>query len=568
MNSLHVKEQDVKSGPPPQIRETPRPLQEGEVLRPLRVCVINPRYEPSFWGYDFALPLQPGDKRCWMVSGTLPALAALAPAHCTVELVDENVEEIDFDNMDRFDVIGVTGMVVQAKRMHEILHRLRGAKGKVIVGGPYCSVAESQFKELCDTRFIGEAEETWPEYLIALGRGEEVADRYEQAAKSDMEKVPTPRYDLVKSKHYAMASLQFSRGCPFLCEFCDIITIFGRRPRMKTNAQMIAEFEAVRDAGFRLCFLVDDNFIGNKAKAKDLLRALVEWQKENGYPLKFVTEASINLADEPELMALMVEANIVQVFIGIESPRASSLSEIQKIQNVRGDSQMAKLQRIRDNGIVPFCGFIVGFDNDDEAIFDEQYNFIQEAGVALALVAMLTPIPTTPLYDRLKAEGRLDYSDSELIFHPKNMSRETLKRGYADLMQRLYTPEAFFERLIKGYARSESYRRIRKSHDGKIKRNSGTRRMKQIVGGTVQSVKLARVLSKAGLLGSLGRSYVDIYFKKNRALGRDAIAFGSFVGLCMEHWHFFNIANGPRRGAFGAVLEKNTILFEDQVRAA
>jgi radical SAM superfamily enzyme YgiQ (UPF0313 family) len=395
-----------------------------------------------------------------------------------------------------------------------------------------------------------------------------VADRYEQAAKSDMEKVPTPRYDLVKSKHYAMASLQFSRGCPFLCEFCDIITIFGRRPRMKTNAQMIAEFEAVRDAGFRLCFLVDDNFIGNKAKAKDLLRALVEWQKENGYPLKFVTEASINLADEPELMALMVEANIVQVFIGIESPRASSLSEIQKIQNVRGDSQMAKLQRIRDNGIVPFCGFIVGFDNDDEAIFDEQYNFIQEAGVALALVAMLTPIPTTPLYDRLKAEGRLDYSDSELIFHPKNMSRETLKRGYADLMQRLYTPEAFFERLIKGYARSESYRRIRKSHDGKIKRNSGTRRMKQIVGGTVQSVKLARVLSKAGLLGSLGRSYVDIYFKKNRALGRDAIAFGSFVGLCMEHWHFFNIANGPRRGAFGAVLEKNTILFEDQVRAA
>ena len=171
MNSLHVKEQDVKIASPPQIRETPRPLQEGEVLRPLRVCVINPRYEPSFWGYDFALPLQPGDKRCWMVSGTLPALAALAPAHCTVELVDENVEPIDFDNMDRFAVIGVTGMVVQAKRMHEILHRLRGARGKVIVGGPYCSVAETQFKELCDTRFIGEAEDTWPEYLIALGRG-------------------------------------------------------------------------------------------------------------------------------------------------------------------------------------------------------------------------------------------------------------------------------------------------------------------------------------------------------------------------------------------------------------
>ena len=267
-------------------------------------------------------------------------------------------------------------------------------------------------------------------------------------------------------------------------------------------------------------------------------------------------------------MRLMVEANFVQVFIGIESPRASSLSEIQKIQNVRGDSQLAKLQRIRDNGIVPFCGFIVGFDNDDEAIFDEQFNFIQEAGVALALVAMLTPIPTTPLYDRLKAEGRLDYSDSELIFHPKNMSRETLKRGYAELMQRLFTPEAFFERLIGGYARSESYRKIRKAHDAKIKRNSGARRAKMLVGGVVQGAKLARVLSKAGLLGSVGRSYVKLYFQKNRALGRDAIPFGSFVGLCMEHWHFFNIANGPRRGAFGAVLEKNTVLFDEQVRAA
>jgi radical SAM superfamily enzyme YgiQ (UPF0313 family) len=337
---------------------------------------------------------------------------------------------------------------------------------------------------------------------------------------------------------------------------------------MKTNAQMIAEFEAIRNAGFRLCFLVDDNFIGNKAKAKDLLRALIGWQKENGYPLKFVTEASINLADEPELMSLMVDANIVQVFIGIESPRASSLTEIQKIQNVRGDSQMAKLQRIRDNGIVPFCGFIVGFDNDDEAIFDEQYNFIQESGVALSLVAVLTPIPTTPLYDRLKAEGRLDYSDSEVIFHPKKMSREALKRGYADLMQRLYTPEAFFERLLGGYARSESYRKIRKAHDASIKRTSGMRRAKNFVGGVVQGAKLARVLSKAGLLGSVGRSYAKIFFQKNRALGRDAIPFGSFVGLCMEHWHFYNVANGPRRGAFGAVLEKNTVLFEDQVRAA
>jgi radical SAM superfamily enzyme YgiQ (UPF0313 family) len=568
MHSIHVEQQSVRAAPPPQLREAPRPLQEGEQLRPLRVCIINPRYEPSFAAYDYALPLQLGDKRCWMVSGTLPALAALAPPHCTVELLDENVEDIDFDNMDRFDVIGVTGMVVQAKRMHAILERLRGARGEVIVGGPYCSVAESQFKDLCDTRFIGEAEETWPEYLIALGRGEPVADRYEQAAKSDMEKVPTPRYDLVKSKHYVMASLQFSRGCPFLCEFCDIITIFGRRPRLKTNAQMLAEFDAVRDAGFNFCFLVDDNFIGNKVKAKELLRALIEWQKANGYPLKFVTEASINLADEPELMALMVEANIVQVFVGIESPRTSSLDEIRKVQNVRGDSQMDKLRRIRDNGLLLQCGFIVGFDNDDEAIFDEQYNFIQESGVGLALVAMLTPIPTTPLYDRLKAEGRLDYSDPELIFHPKKMSRETLKRGYVDLMQRLYTPDAFFGRVLAGYSQSESHRNIRKAHNAKIKQRSLMRQLRNFAAGVAQAGKLVRELIRRGLLSSVGRSYVDIWWGKNRALGANGLSFVSFVLLCMEHWHYFNVANGPRRGTFGAVVEKDTILFDEQVRAA
>ena len=452
-------------------------------------------------------------------------------------------------------------MIVQARRMREILQRLRGKKATIVVGGPYCTVAESQFAGLCDVLFIGEAEETWPEFLTALARGEPVLKRYEQKEKTNMETVPTPRYDLIKADYYIMASIQFSRGCPFLCEFCDIITIFGRRPRLKTNAQMIAEFEAVRAQGFRRCFLVDDNFIGNKAKAKELLREMIVWQKANGYPLKFVTEASINLADDPELMQLMVEANILQVFIGVESPRKTSLSEIHKVQNVRGDSQLDKLRRVRDAGIVVAAGFIVGFDSDDENIFDEQFDFITEAGIAVAPISPLAPIPSTPLYDRLKAEGRLDFTHPELAFHPKNMTREALMDGYMNLMKRLYAPEAFFDRLFRGHM-SPGFRKVRAEQDQRAKRSTRLSRLKNNVGYTIVAGKIAKALYRAGLLGSLGKAYLKIWFEKNRPLGRDAISFASFVDLCLAHWHFYNLAHGPRRGTFGAVLPEGTVLFD------
>ncbi len=232
--------------------------------RRLSICIINPRYEPSYWGFDFALPLTPGNKRYSNVTGALPALAALTPPHCDITLLDENVEPIDFRALERYDVIGVTGMIVQGARMREILLELAKLPATVVVGGPYVSVSEATFAGLCDVRFIGEAEETWPAFLTALAAGEPTAARYEQAERTDMTKVPPPRFDLVKADLYQLASLQFSRGCPFLCEFCDIITVFGRRPRVKTAAQMIVEFEAVHRAGFTSCFLSDDNFIGNK----------------------------------------------------------------------------------------------------------------------------------------------------------------------------------------------------------------------------------------------------------------------------------------------------------------
>ena len=214
--------------------------------RKLSICIINPKFEPSFWGHDFALPLLPGDKRCWTVTGALPALAGLVPDGHDVTLLDENVESLDLNLLRRFDVIGLTGMIVQGNRMREILEGLKEVPAVIAVGGPYVSVQPEAFEQLCDVRFLGEAEVTWPEFLTATAEGRATRAVYQQAERTDMTKVPPPRYDLLKAQHYMAAAVQFSRGCPFQCEFCDIITVFGRRPRLKTPGA------AVDGAGSRL----------------------------------------------------------------------------------------------------------------------------------------------------------------------------------------------------------------------------------------------------------------------------------------------------------------------------
>jgi radical SAM superfamily enzyme YgiQ (UPF0313 family) len=335
--------------------------------------------------------------------------------------------------------------------------------------------------------------------------------------------------------------------------------VFGRKPRVKTAAQMIVEFEAVRRAGFQSCFLADDNFIGNKRQAKALLAVLIDWQKGHGYPLQLYTEASINLADDAELITLMAEANFRQVFIGIESPRRESLAETRKVQNIRGDSLEAKIQRIRDGGIVVIAGFIVGFDHDDESIFDEQFDFIQRTGIAQAAVGLLTPIPTTPLYDRLQAEGRLDFADPDVIFRPKLMSRDALKRGYERLLRRLYEPEAYFERLFRGYRGSPAFRRRRAAMDAMVahRRTLGSR-VVRVIGAARQALMLAGALARSRLLPRLGGAYLKIWREENRPLGRDAIPFSLFVHLCVMHWHFYNIVRLQRKNGFGAITSQES----------
>ncbi len=412
------------------------------------IVLINPMFEVSYWGLEHALPFL--GKRANMPVACLPLLAALTPGEHTVTLIDENVEAIDYERCARADIVGVTGMSVQRFRMKEILAELKRRGAFTVLGGPYVTVQEEYFEGLADVSFIGEAEETWPQFLREWEQGLHQT-RYEQAEKSDMAKVPTPRLDLLKMRHYLFGSLQFSRGCPFQCEFCDIIITFGRRPRIKTSAQIIAELEAMRAQKMRIVFIVDDNLIGNKKAIKEVLRDVIAWQEENGYPLTFFTEASIDLADDDELMEMMVDANILAVFVGIESPNEASLRETKKFQNVRaGGTILEKVHRIQDAGMEVWCGMILGFDNDDATIFEAQRRFLTEARIGNAMIGMLSAIPKTPLHARLAQEGRLDLADeSEYGTNviPLRISREELRDGYLGVLNDLYTPEAYFGRL-------------------------------------------------------------------------------------------------------------------------
>jgi radical SAM superfamily enzyme YgiQ (UPF0313 family) len=412
------------------------------------IVFINPRFEVSYWGLEHALPIV--GKRANLPVAALPLLAALTPAEHTVTLIDENVEAIDFECVARADIVGVTGMSVQRFRMHEILTELKARGVFVAVGGPWISVQEDYFDGLADVIFVGEAEETWPRFLKEWQQGQH-RSRYEQAEKTDMSKVPTPRFDLLKMHHYLFGSVQFSRGCPFQCEFCDIIVTFGRRPRLKTSAQIIAELEALRAQKIDIAFIVDDNLIGNKKAIKGLLRDLIAYQKAHGYPFDFFTEASLDLAEDEELMELMVDANIVSVFVGIESPNEKALVETKKYQNVRPAGTICeRVHRIQQAGMEVWCGMIVGFDNDDATIFTAQRKFITDARIVSAMIGMLSAIPKTPLHARLANEGRLDTSDQPEFgtnVIPLQMSREDLREGYLRLMTDLYEPEAYFGRL-------------------------------------------------------------------------------------------------------------------------
>jgi radical SAM superfamily enzyme YgiQ (UPF0313 family) len=343
-------------------------------------------------------------------------------------------------------------MIAQKESARKIIKTVKELEKPVIAGGPLFSTGWREFPDV-DHFFLGEAENSMQEFLHDLEKGK-LKKKYINNDHADIRNTVIPAWELLKSSNYNTLSIQFSRGCPFDCEFCDVVRLFGRTPRMKSREQVIRELESIYDHGWRHgIFFVDDNFIGNKSRLKkDYLPAIIDWQKKMDYPFTFLTQVSINLADDMELVELMVDAGFTTVFIGIETPDSDSLKECGKIQN-QNRSLVDSIKRIQGKGLEVQGGFIVGFDNDRESIFQRQIEFIQRSGIVTACVGVLTALPETRLYKRLQNTKRLikhstgDHtSTSGLNFIPK-MDADVLLRGYKKIKSTIYAPKNYYERI-------------------------------------------------------------------------------------------------------------------------
>ncbi|MEJ2009099.1 MAG: B12-binding domain-containing radical SAM protein [Acidobacteriota bacterium] len=435
--------------------ETAQGTGDAPGFRPLgsdlKVLMVWPRFPSSFWSFEGILELV-------RIEGNHPPLglltvAALCPKSWTVRLIDRSFEDLRDEDLQWADLVMVSGMRVQKDDIRETLLRARALGKRTIIGGPFASSEPDLLLRLADHVVVGEPDEVFQEIASDLELG--TARRlYEIKEKPDVSKTPPPRFDLLKIGKYASMAIQFSRGCPFQCEFCDIITIYGRKPRTKKPAQVLAELDALYELGWRdEVFIVDDNFIGNHKLALGLARELEAWQKRHDYPMFFYTEASIDLAQKPELIDAMVKANFFFVFIGIESPSPESLTEVKKFQNLRRDP-LASVHYIQSRGLWVTAGFIIGFDSDTEAIFELQRNFIEQAAIPWAMAGFLIAPPTTPLYDRMLKEGRLLMeSTATSNFDPPNFKTllplPVLLEGFRETLSHLYEPSAFFERCYR-----------------------------------------------------------------------------------------------------------------------
>jgi radical SAM superfamily enzyme YgiQ (UPF0313 family) len=413
----------------------------------MKIYLIAPKNPESFWTFDRILPSL--KKKCVFPNLSLPTVAGITPTRHELVLCDENVGPIDF-NTDA-DVVGVTGYVIHKQRVFEIIAEFKRRGKFVVAGGPFASLCPEELRDKVDVIFIDEAEYTWPRFLRDYESGIWHSE-YHQEEKPSMHDSPLPRFDLLKADAYRTMTIQFARGCPFNCEFCDIIVMYGRKPRTKTVDQVMAEVREIHRLGISNIFVVDDNFIGNKKEAKALLKAIAAWQAEHGYPIEFMTEVTLNIAQDEELLHLMREAHFTTIFIGIESPRPASLQETKKTQNMREDL-IGAVHRIQGAGMEVMAGMIVGFDHDDPAIFEEQFRFIQEARIPISMTGMLNAVPKTPLYRRLKQAGRLmaESVGDQFVFTniiPQGMSRIQLYEGYQRLLDRLYDYDNYRRRTM------------------------------------------------------------------------------------------------------------------------
>ena len=369
----------------------------------MKVLLVYPEFPDTYWSFRHALSFE-GKRSAFPPLGLL-TISSMLPNSWDKRLIDMNVETLSVNDIEWADLVFVSAMIVQKDSLDEVIALCKKHGKRVAVGGPFVSTSAEKMPD-ADHIFIGEAETTLPEFIKDLEKNT-TKSIYEADERPSLLETPVPDFGLIDINNYSSMSVQYSRGCPFQCEFCDIIEIYGRVPRTKSSDQILAELDALRSTGWRgMVFIVDDNFIGNKRHVRKLLPELVEWNSKNKYPFSFFTEASVNLAEDDALLGSMQEAGFRRVFLGIETPVEESLKEAQKGQNTRR-GLLESVSRIQSYGMEVMAGFIVGFDNDPEDIFERQRSFISNSGIPLAMVGLLTALPDTQLWRRLEREGRL-----------------------------------------------------------------------------------------------------------------------------------------------------------------
>ena len=415
----------------------------------MKILLVYPEFPDTFWSFKHALRFV--RKKAGAPPLGLLTVAAMLPAEWEKRLVDLNATNLTPKDLAWADYVFISAMIVQRDAARALIARCKEAGVKVVAGGPLFTMEHEQFPEV-DHFVLNEAELTLPPFLadLANGRAQHI---YTTTEFPDIHLTPAPLWRLANLKHYDTVSIQFSRGCPFSCDFCNVTTLLGHRPRTKTAAQIIAELDSLYALGWRRnIFFVDDNFIGNKKQIKsEVLPALIEWRKGKiGMP--FSTEASINLADDPELLSLMTQAGFDTVFVGIETPNEDSLTECSKNQNT-GRDLVESVKQLQRAGLQVQGGFIVGFDNDPPSIFQQQVDFIQKSGIVTAMVGILQAPPGTRLHARMQQEGRLvnemsgDNVDGSTNIIPK-MGMEPLREGYRKLLAQIYAPRLYYERVL------------------------------------------------------------------------------------------------------------------------
>ncbi len=495
----------------------------------MKILLVYPQYPDTFWSFKHALKFV-------FKTATFPPLgiltvAAMLPEEWEKKLVDMNATTLTDKDLKWADYVFLSGMVVQQHSAREVVDRCRELGTKIVAGGPFFNPGYEDFGfDDMDHIIFGESEDKLPLFVEDLEKGC-AKHIYASEEFPDIRKTPVPLWSLIDRKKYQSMNIQYSRGCPFNCEFCDIVILNGHRPRTKDKNQIVAELDALYDMGWRgNIFFVDDNFIGNKRKLKsEILPAIIKWMEERKRPFTFFSEASINLADDEELMRLMSTAGFDMVFVGIESPNEESLLECNKVPNKNRDL-LASVKKLQNYGLQVQGGFIVGFDSDPLSIFKSQIDFIQKSGIVTAMVGVLMAPPGTRLHQRMKRENRLlskgsgDNTDGSTNFIPK-MGHETLARGYNHIVDTIYAPKQYYER-IKTFLRE-----YKPGNKGKFK---------------VSFLQLMALIRTTWVLGIKEKGRTHYWKLVGWTLLRKPKTFPLSITLAVEGFHFRKVAEKVR----------------------